>query len=184
MTNARANRPQSNHARRRCLTALALLSAAGVSTPGLAQPPATAADLVLRNGTIYTVDASRRTVEALAVKDGTIVFAGTNAGAASFVGPNTVVEDAGGKLVLPGLIDSHIHPMAIVDFGGCSLESKPHTLAEIGSIVRGCIERMKVPPGKWVAVTQWEYAAGNQADAKHPTLRAALDAASTVPPTG
>jgi predicted amidohydrolase YtcJ len=145
--------------------------------------PATAADqpvadMVLKNGSIYTVDGERRTVEALAVKDGKIVFVGTNAATAPFVGSRTHVEDARGKLVLPGLIDSHIHPIGIVDFGGCTLEAKPHTLAELATIVRGCVERAHLKPGQWLAVSQWEYAAGNNPDPKHPTLRAALDEAA------
>jgi predicted amidohydrolase YtcJ len=140
------------------------------------------ADFVLTNGDIYTEDGARRTVEALAVRDGKIVFTGSDVEAAKFIGPKTRVEDAEGRLVLPGLIDIHLHPIGIVDFGGCNLQAKPHTLAEIATIVRGCIESQHIAPGHWVGVSQWEYAAGNQADPEHPTLRAALDAASTQNP--
>jgi predicted amidohydrolase YtcJ len=72
--------------------------------------------------------------------------------------------------------------MGTVDFGGCDLEAKAKTLAEIATFVRGCIQRMEVPAGRWVAVSGWEYAAGNQTDAQHLTIRAALDAASTQHP--
>jgi predicted amidohydrolase YtcJ len=140
------------------------------------------ADFVLTDGMIYTEDGFRQTVEALAVRNGTIVFTGSDVEAAKYIGPKTKVESAGGKLVLPGLIDIHIHPMGIVDFGGCDLESKARTLAEIAAFVRGCVERMHVPPGHWLAVSDWEYGGGNQADPQHPTLRAALDAASTQNP--
>jgi len=149
----------------------------------LAQGPAvTPADFVLTNGKIYTEDSFRQTVQSLAVRDGKIVFTGSDADAARYVGPNTRVEDAGGRLVLPGLIDAHIHPMGTVDFGGCDLQAKPKTLAEIANFVRACIERMKIPAGRWVAVSSWEYAAGNQTDAQHATLRAALDDASRQHP--
>lgn len=160
------------------------MAAAQLSTPsvGVAAGQTTAADVVVQNARIYTVDPQRRTTQALAVKDGKIIFTGTNAAAAGFVGPQTTVKDAGGKLVLPGLVDAHIHPIGIVDFGGCSLRATSHTLAEIASIVRQCIKEANVPAGKWVAVSQWEYAAGNQADPEHLTLRAALDAASTTHP--
>ena len=151
-------------------------------SPGHSVSSGKAADFVLTNGNIYTEDSSRRAVEALAVRDGKIIFAGSNAEAATFIGPKTQVEDAGGRLVLPGLIDIHMHPIGIVDFGGCDLQAKPKTLAEIASFVHGCVERMHVPPGHWVAVSQWEYAAGNQTDPEHPTLRAALDVASTENP--
>ncbi len=140
------------------------------------------ADFVLTDAKIYTADGSRHIVEALAVRDGKIVLVGTAADAAKLVGPKTKVERAGGKLVLPGLVDAHIHPMGIVDFGGCDLESKAKTLAEIAIFVRACIERLKVPEGQWVEVSHWEYGGGNQADPAHPTLRAALDAASTKHP--
>ncbi len=140
------------------------------------------ADFVLEDAQIYTEDGSHRTVEALAVRDGRIVFAGTTAEAASYIGRRTKVERAGGKLVLPGLVDAHIHPMGIVDFGGCSLKSQAKTLQEISSFVRGCVESARLPAGHWLSVSDWEYGGGNQADPAHPTLRAALDAASTDNP--
>src|SRR5262249_34942864 len=111
-----------------------------------------------------------------------IIFTGTNADAASFVGPKMQVEDAGGRLVLPGLIDIHIHPMGIVDLGGCDLQAKARTLAEIATFVHDCIAREHTPPGQWVSVSGWEYAAGNQTDSQLKTLRAALDRASTRHP--
>ena len=141
-----------------------------------------AADFVLTDARIYTADASRHMAEALAVRGGKIIFVGTAAEAAKLVGPKTKVERAGGKLVLPGLVDSHIHPMGIVDFGGCDLQSKARTLAEMATFVRACIERLRVPEGEWLEVLHWEYGGGNQADPAHPTLRAALDAASTKHP--
>ena len=145
--------------------------------PAIARGPV-AADLVLKNARVYTVDGAHRIVEALAVKDGKLVFVGSNAAIGAFIGSKTVVEDAGGKLVLPGLVDAHIHPRGIVDFGGCNLEAKAHTLAEIATLVRQCLVDAKLEPGKWLAVSQWEYAAGNQTDAKFATLRAALDDAA------
>jgi len=146
--------------------------------PSLAQTRQRTADTVLRNAKIYTVDQQRRTVEALAIKDGKIIFAGDDAGVKPFIGPKTIVRDGGGKLVLPGLVDAHIHPRGIVDFGGCNLHATAHTLAEIVSIVGKCREDAKLAPGRWLAVSQWEYAAGNQTDPKHLTLRAALDEAA------
>ena len=80
------------------------------------------ADLVLKNGDIYTVDAARSRAEAVAVKDGLFLFVGTNKGVARFIGKNTQVTDLGGKLVLPGFIDAHCHPSAAVEqFGSVAL---------------------------------------------------------------
>jgi hypothetical protein len=72
----------------------------------LAQP----ADLVLKNGEVYTLDASRSWAQALAARDGRLVYVGTNGGAESFIGPETEVLDLDGKMVLPGFHDSHVHP--------------------------------------------------------------------------
>jgi predicted amidohydrolase YtcJ len=98
--------------------------------PAFAREPVKA-DLVLKNGRVYTVDGSHRIAEAMAVKNGKLVFVGDNRAVDAFVDRKTIVEDAGGKLILPGLVDAHIHPIGIVDFGGCSLQSKARTLAEI-----------------------------------------------------
>ena len=149
--------------------------------PAFAREPVKA-DLVLKNGRVYTVDGSHRIAEAMAVKNGKVVFVGDNRAVDAFVDRKTIVEDAGGKLVLPGLVDAHIHPIGIVDFGGCSLQSKARTLAEIAGLVRQCVVDAKLQPGQWLAVNQWEYAAGNQTDAKYATLRAALDDAAPVNP--
>jgi predicted amidohydrolase YtcJ len=140
------------------------------------------ADYILTDAKIYTADSGRHMAEALAVRDGKIVFVGSAAEAAKLAGKKTVIQKAGGKLVLPGLIDSHMHPTGIVDFGGCDLKSKARTLAEITDFVRACIEKQKPEEGKWVEVIHWEFGAGNQPDPQHPTLRAALDAASTKHP--
>ena len=149
--------------------------------PAFAREPVKA-DLVLKNGRVYTVDGSHRIAEAMAVKNGKLVFVGDNRAVDAFVDRKTIVEDAGGKLILPGLVDAHVHPIRIVDFGGCSLQSKARTLAEIAVLVRQCVVDAKLQPGQWLAVNQWEYAAGNQTDAKYATLRAALDDAAPVNP--
>src|SRR5439155_22448029 len=62
----------------------------------------------------------------------------------------------------------------------CDLNSRPRTLAELSAFVAGCVARYAPPPGSRLVVHQWNYTAGNQPDARHPTLRAALDAASTT----
>ena len=68
-----------------------------------------AADLILTNGAVYTMDSSRSKADALAVRNGEIVYVGTTEGADAFKGKNTKVEDLKGRLVLPGFIDSHNH---------------------------------------------------------------------------
>lgn len=69
------------------------------------------ADLVFQNGKIYTVDESQMWAEAIAIKDGEIIFVGTDTDAEIFIGENTSVEDLGGKMMMPGIHDVHLHPL-------------------------------------------------------------------------
>ena len=74
------------------------------------------ANHVLLNANIQTQNSAQATAQALAMKDGKIVYVGDNAGAKTFMGPNTQVENVNGKLVLPGLVDAHTHPGTIAYF--------------------------------------------------------------------
>ena len=71
--------------------------------------PAQSADLVLRNTTIYTVNAKAPNAQAVAVKDGKIVYVGSDAGVAKFIGTSTHTIDLRGRFVYPGFVDSHAH---------------------------------------------------------------------------
>ncbi len=68
-----------------------------------------AADVILKNGCIHTMDAALRVVTAVAVKEGRIVYAGDDDGVRALIGPATDVIDLAGKMTLPGFIDSHMH---------------------------------------------------------------------------
>lgn len=68
------------------------------------------ADLIIHNAKIVTVDARFSIVQALAIKGERIVAVGDNATVLKHRGPRTRVIDAGGRTVLPGLYDSHVHP--------------------------------------------------------------------------
>jgi hypothetical protein len=68
-----------------------------------------AADLVIDNARIWTVDADQPTAEALAVLGERIVAVGSSSEVASWRGVNTRVVDARGRRVLPGFNDSHVH---------------------------------------------------------------------------
>jgi len=138
-----------------------------------------AADLVVTDARIYTADPGRTMAEALAVKGGKIVFVGRTDDARPFVGPATQVKSLGGRLVLPGLVDAHIHPLDIADLDVCDLDSKPMSLRQLSEFVHACLERYKTPPGELLVVHQWAYSNGNTPDAEVPTLRVALDRAST-----
>jgi predicted amidohydrolase YtcJ len=68
-----------------------------------------AADLVLYNGKISTVDAHNSTVEAVAIRDGEIVATGRSRRVGALANEATALVDLGGRRVLPGLIDGHLH---------------------------------------------------------------------------
>jgi predicted amidohydrolase YtcJ len=82
---------------------------AGCLLLALAGTAARAQHLILKNGAIFTMDANRSQVTAVAVKDGKIVFVGSDAGAEALRGSSTRVVDLQGQMVLPGLHDSHVH---------------------------------------------------------------------------
>ena len=71
--------------------------------------PEGAADLVLYNGKISTVDAKNSTVAAVAIRDGKIVATGRNWRMRALGDEHTEEVDLGGRRVLPGLIDGHLH---------------------------------------------------------------------------
>ena len=68
-----------------------------------------AADLILTNGVVHTVDAARSVREAVAVTDGRIVAVGSAAEIAELAGPGTRIVDVEGGMVLPGFQDAHCH---------------------------------------------------------------------------
>lgn len=116
-------------------------------------PLATAdADLILHNGKVVTVDAKFSIVQAVAVQDGRIVRIGTNAEVLKTRGERTQVIDLAGKTVLPGLIDSHVHPtsacMTEFDHPVPDMESIEDVLAYIRSRAKALGE------GEWISVQQ------------------------------
>ena len=165
--------------RGRCLLMSLTVASLLRAVASAALPPA---DLVITGARIYTANAHRTMAEAMAVRAGRIVYVGTASGVAAYVGPHTNVKRLGGRLVLPGLIDSHIHADEAVRLDVCDLKNAARSLAEITEFVRGCIAHYKIAAGDWVVVRHWNSSYGNQPDDAHPTLRAALDGASTASP--
>jgi len=69
-----------------------------------------AANLALVNGRVYTMDAARRWASAVAVSQGRIVAVGTDADVRELIGRGTEVVDLGGRMLVPGFQDAHVHP--------------------------------------------------------------------------
>ena len=132
--------------------------------------PATAgaqapADLVVTANRIHTSDAARPLVQALAIRDGRIVFAGHAAGALALRGPNTRVMDLGNRTVIPGMVDAHGHLANM----GASLRTVDLTgTTSYGEVIARVVERARTTrPGEWITGRGW-----NQnlwADTRFPT---------------
>ncbi|WP_234110050.1 amidohydrolase [Chryseobacterium sp. R2A-55] len=81
------------------------------------------ADHVFTNGKIYTVNDSSPWAEAVAVKANKIIFVGTAQEAKSYIGKTTEVTDLGGKMLMPGFVESHIHPTVAWVTEGADLQT-------------------------------------------------------------
>lgn len=160
-------------------SALALLAACGGQDQDPLPPPA---DMVLKSGYVYTVDATQSVAQAVAVREGRIVYVGQDTGAQAYVGSQTRVVDLGGRMLMPGLVDGHIHPLQ----GGaetlkCSLDFLPLTVAQMRTKLQACLEASKdQEPGGWLEVVSWDRQAMSTAD--RDPVRADLDSLSTQRP--
>jgi len=121
-----------------------------------------AADLVITNARVWTVDQSHPGAEAVAVLGDRIVAVGSNADIAAWSGPGTKVTDAGGRLLLPGFNDAHVHFVS----GGQQLDNvqlKDATSPE--EFARRIAERAAVTPkGEWILGGDWDETKWNPPD--------------------
>ncbi|RYD98746.1 MAG: hypothetical protein EOP61_15195, partial [Sphingomonadales bacterium] len=132
------------------------------------------ADVVLRHGTILTVDPVDHVVEALAVRDGRIVATGSDQSIQALIGPKTKVIDLAGRTATPGLIDTHAHLRAggIDELFHIDL-TRTSSIADLLALVKARADATK--PGEWVLGAGWNE--GLLAEHRAPTL-AELDAVS------
>ena len=114
------------------------------------------------NGYVYTVDESQSVAEALAVRGNEIVFVGSSAGAAEYVGENTDVRDLDGAMVMPGMHDMHVHALGTIEPDMCDLASAAYSLEELVPVLKACIDRYEIEAGEWLIVLQWAFSSGNQ----------------------
>lgn len=109
-------------------------------------------DAVFHGGKVVTVDAAFSVREAFAVREGRIVAVGSNEEVRALAGPTTKVTDLGGKTVLPGLIDSHVHAPAASMFEFDHEIPDMETIQQVLDYIAG---RAKVTPeGGWIQVQQ------------------------------
>ena len=142
----------------------------------------TAADRVYRNGMVFTADAQNSMAEAVAIRDGRIVYVGSNEGAAPFIGPATRVTDLKGGFLMPGLVDGHLHPLeAGLKLQKCSLDYESLTVEELQRRVQACLDKTKSQePNGWLEVVSWFQESMRPAGVK--TSRSTLDVLKTSRP--
>jgi len=137
-----------------------LAMAASSLAVGLAAPAADRerpADTVYRDGAVYTVDAGDSMQQAVAIRGGRLVYVGTDAGVARWVGEKTHVIDLRGRMLMPGLVDGHMHPLQ----GGtalrkCSLDYLPLTIPQMQAKIQACLDAGKAQePNGWLEVVNW-----------------------------
>lgn len=110
------------------------------------------AELIVHNGKIITVDADFSIAQAMAVGEGRILAVGKDADVMALKGAATRVIDLKRNTVLPGLIDSHVHPS---DAAMTEFDHPVPTMESIADVLSYVRDRAKaVGPGKWVTVSQ------------------------------
>ena len=117
------------------------------------QPRTNSADIVLKNGNVYTANDRAPKAQAIAVKADRIVYVGTKAGAQKFIGAQTRVVDLHGNTVLPGFTDSHQH-LSGVGFREMTLNLEGTTsLDDLLAKLKARVDQAK--PGQWVTGRGW-----------------------------
>jgi predicted amidohydrolase YtcJ len=113
-----------------------------------------AADLIISNAKIWTVDKFLPTAQAVAVLGERIVAVGSNADVDAWRGPGTHVIDAKGKLLLPGFNDAHVHFVS----GGMQLTNiQLNDATSPEEFARRIGERAKITPkGEWILGGNWD----------------------------
>jgi predicted amidohydrolase YtcJ len=107
---------------------------------------------IFHTGKIVTVDPQFRTVEAMAIRDGRIVGVGLNADIAKLAGPGTQQVHLGGKTVLPGLIDSHVHAPGASMY---EFEQRVPDMESVEDVLAYVRARAgATDPGRWITLSQ------------------------------
>jgi predicted amidohydrolase YtcJ len=163
-------------------TMAALLAAVAIPGAPARAGTAAAADTAYRHGLVYTVDAQDSVQQALAIRAGRIVYVGSDAGLAAYIGPKTMVFDLRGRMLMPGLVDGHMHPLQ----GGaallkCNLNYEQLNVATMQARIQACLDQdREKEPDAWLEVVNW-FQEGMVPAGTH-TDRQTLDALKTQRP--
>jgi predicted amidohydrolase YtcJ len=128
---------------------------------GMTLPPAAAASctptLIVLNAKVHTVDAAQPSAEAVAVCGDIIARVGTTADVRTLAGPRTRIIDAGGKLMVPGFNDAHVHLISgAEEIVGVDLRPAKDE-AEMAERLRQ--HASKLPKGRWILGGYWDHEA-------------------------
>lgn len=121
------------------------------STQNTAQAPA---DLIVTNARVYTADDTRPLIEAFAVRDGRFVFTGSTREALLLKGAATRMLDAGGRTIIPGMIDAHAH---LAGLGGTLRSVDLVGTRSLDEVVKRVADRARtLPRGTWITGRGWD----------------------------
>lgn len=147
-----------------------------------AAPPT--ADLIVHDARIHTVDAARPLARAMAIRDGRVVFVGSEREAMSLRGANTRLLDLDGRTIIPGMIDAHAHLLGL----GQGLQTLDlRGTGSYDAVIAKVLERRDATPaGRWIVGRGWdqndwadtrfpEHAALSAKTGEHPVLLERVD---------
>lgn len=134
-------------------------------------------DVVFKNGKILTLCQGLMEAEALAVKDGKIMHAGTSRELEPMIGPKTRVIDLEGRRVLPGFIESHAHLTSLGKAEQRLDATGTESAEEIARMVRERVAKRK--PGEWILGRGWDQ--NDWEDTRFPTHEILTEAAPNNP---
>lgn len=123
------------------------------------------ADMVLNNAQVYTVNKEQPNAEAIAIKDGKIVFVGNNEDVKKYIGEKTEVMDCNGQFVMPGIIEGHghIHGLgsSLINLNLMTIKNWDEAVALVAEAVK------KAKPGDWIIGRGWHQEKWNPSPAKN-----------------
>jgi predicted amidohydrolase YtcJ len=145
-----------------------------------------AADLILLNGRVLTMNARHAAVEAVALRDGKIVAVGASVEIESLAGASTQMIDLDGRTAIPGLTDCHVHLASDASRAVEAVECRDLYDSAIDSVA-AIVSRIRewagsTPPGQWIVARGSPLADCRLEERRLPT-RAELDAAAPKNPT-
>ncbi|KAH7208684.1 amidohydrolase family-domain-containing protein [Fusarium oxysporum] len=141
------------------LLAVALLVSPGSAASKKSNNKTVIADTVFHNGSIYSIDLLSTKYTALAVKDGRIAFLGDEESIQSYIAKNTSVFNLEGRMMMPGLVDAHMHPLR----GGasllkCNMNFQPLGLGKVLEKIQSCLDDDKDKSNEdWLEVISLDY---------------------------